>query len=389
MKYYKRCVQPDTRPKIVFDDEGICQACRYTERIKNIDWKKRSEELKNIAQHAKDNNHDGYDCAIGVSGGKDSLLQAIYARDKLGLNCLLVNAVPECITEIGKYDIDNLSKIGFDMINLRPNPNIMKQLIKRDFYKYGNPQKVTEYTLWTSVFHIALAFKIPLVIQGESQALTLGVKTEGHDSDATTITSGNTISGGDAYYEYSEIDKKHLIQYQFTDKKKMKEANIKAIYLQYYLKDWSWRNNAKFALKHGLHTRKESLYDIGRYTRFGQLDSDMNIYNQMLKYIKFGFGFATDEANYDIRDGLITRNEGIALVKEFDGLCHESYIKDFCDYIDITVDEFWKVANSFRGDMWKKVGGEWKLKNPIWEQESVDDIDIEKVLERIDGDYTR
>ena len=368
MKYCKKCVQPDTRPGIVFDEEGVCLACRYAESIESIDWNERQRKLKEIAEWAKENSRGGYDCVIGVSGGKDSTFQALYVRDELGLNPLLVNAVPENITEIGKHNIDNLARLGFDLFMIRPNPNIMRQLIKRDFYKYCNPQKVTEYTLWASAYQVALAYRIPLIIQGENAGLTLGVtKGLGTDDDAANVFASNTLSGGDAISEYGdEVDPKYLLQYQSPDRKLLDQAGIRGIWLQYYVKEWSPRNNADFAIAHGLKVREEeNLHELGRYTRYFALDSDMNIYNQTLKYYKFGFGFATDEACYDIREGYISREEGIELVKEYDGRCGEKYIIDFCEYIGITLDEFWRVVDKFvNKKLFEKDSktGKWKPK---------------------------
>lgn len=350
MRYCKKCVQPDTRPGIVFDKESVCFACRYAENRDKINWISRQNELKEIVEYAKKNNHGSYDCVIGVSGGKDSTFQAIYARDMLGLNPLLVNAVPEGVTEIGKYNINNLANLGFDLFMIRPNPNVMRKLIKRDFYKYCNPQKVTEYTLWASTYQVALAYKIPLIIQGENAGLTLGVaKGIGKDGDATNVFKSNTLSGGDAFGEYGDVvDKKSLMQYQFPDRKLFGLAGIKAIWLQYYFKEWNCRHNAEFSMARGLKIRESANFDeLGRYTNFGALDSDMNIYNQMLKYYKFGFGAATDEACYDIRNGRITREAAIKLVKQYDGKCGEKYIIGFCDYIDIPVEEFWRVTDGF------------------------------------------
>lgn len=349
MRYCKKCIQPDTRPRIIFDEEGVCFACRYAESLDSIDWEARQKELKKIAEWAKNNSNGGYDCVIGVSGGKDSTFQALYAKDNLGLNPLLVNSVPEEITEIGKHNIDNLARLGFDMFMIRPNPNIMRQLIKRDFYKYCNPQKVTEYTLWASAYQVALVFKIPLIIQGENAGLTLGVtKGLGTDGDATNVFKSNTLATA-AIEEYGkEVDSKYLQLYRFPDRKLLNQSGIRAIWLQYYVKEWSSRKNAEFAIAHGLKVRDdEAMREAGRYTRYNALDSDMNIYNQMLKYYKFGFGFATDEACYDIREGQITREEGIKLVKEYDGKCGERFIKAFCKYIDISVEDFWCVVDKF------------------------------------------
>ena len=130
-------------------------------------------------------------------------------------------------------------------------------------------------------------------------------------------------------------------------------------------KEWSQNNNADFALARGFRGReKEDLHDLGRYTRNTGVDSDLSIVNQMLKYYKLGFGFATDEACYDIRDGLKTREECIQLVKEYDGKCGEKYINDFCRYIDITTEEFWNVVDKFVNKKLfeKDKNGKWQPK---------------------------
>ena len=120
MIYCKKCLQPDTRPNIKFNDEGICYACLYEEEKKKIDWDARENELREIAKWAKQKANGGYECVIGVSGGKDSTFQAFYAKEKLGLNVLLVNCAPDNITEIGRHNIENLVNHGFDMIQMRP-----------------------------------------------------------------------------------------------------------------------------------------------------------------------------------------------------------------------------------------------------------------------------
>ena len=105
MKYCKKCLQPDTRPGILFDDDQVCFACRYEERKQEINWEARERELRNIAEWAKSERKKrgiSYDCVVGVSGGKDSTFQAVYAKERLGLHPLLVNCSPDAITEVGK-----------------------------------------------------------------------------------------------------------------------------------------------------------------------------------------------------------------------------------------------------------------------------------------------
>jgi len=363
LRICKKCIQPDTRPGIFFDGNGICGACIWNEEKLKIDWSKREQELQKISDWAKKTSKSNYDCVVGISGGKDSTLQAITARDKLGLRCLLVNSEPEGITEIGKYNIENLKNLGFDVISLRPNPKLMKKLIKRDFYKYLNPQKVTEFSLYSSSYIIADEFNIPLIIQGENAALTLGVSNTGMGKgcDALEITESNTLSTGwQDYLDVDDVEEKDLYMFHFN-KKRIQDKGIKAIWLQYFLKDWSNNNNAKFAEKYGFKARPSNFNPstIGTYISYSQLDSDLIQVNQLLKSIKFGFGQCLDHVCYDLRDGLITRQEALDLVKKYDGKCSMKYIKKFCDYIEISTDEFWDTANKYRGDMWKNVNGSW------------------------------
>ena len=358
MEICTNCIQPNTRPGIYFNEEGVCGACLWGKEKNKIDWDLRCKELQDIALWAKKNSKGDYDCTIGVSGGKDSTKQAITARDKLDLNCLLVNCEPENITDIGRKNIENLKNLGFDVVTIRPNPNVMKRLIRYDFFEHLNPIKATEFALYSSTYIIAEKFKIPLIIQGETQVLTLGTRliSAGQVQDALNVDQNmRTLSQG--WQEYLNVDgikKRDLFLFRYN-KENLKDLGIKGIWLQYYLKEWSYRGNAEFSKKYGLTVRENfNPKDIGTYVDFSALDSDLNHVNQMLKYIKFGFGFCMDHACYDIRDGYITRNEAMNLVKDYDGKCSEEYIKKFCDYVEITIDKFWDTANSFRGPMWSK-----------------------------------
>lgn len=365
MKYCKKCLQPDTRPGIHFNEEGTCYACVYAEMMKNdIDWEAREKEIQEIADWAKSKNAP-YDCVIGVSGGKDSTFQAFYAREKLGLRPLLVNSEPEGITEVGKHNIENLINHGFDCIKLRPNPKIMKKLVKDAFYKYGNPVKPTEYSLWASAYIIASKFGIPLILQGENAALTLGTVKTGQslDGNAIGVTDLDTLQGCNATDLVMEgVDLDDLYMFEFPSKEELKEKGIKALFIQYYAKEWSQIKNAFFSIARGIKQREiESLHDLGTYRRWAQVDGEMVIVNQMIKYLKFGFGFANDEACYDIREGLISREDAKWLIKEYDGKCGEQYIKKFCDYIEITVGEFWNVVDTYvnRKLFYKDENGKW------------------------------
>ena len=126
MKYCKNCLFPDTKPMLKFNEDGICDACTNWEKKDSIDWDKRMEQLKQLANELR-RTDGGYDCVIPVSGGKDSTYQALYARDELKLNPLLVNFVPRDLVELGRKNIENLKNLGFDYIEFTANPKIYRK----------------------------------------------------------------------------------------------------------------------------------------------------------------------------------------------------------------------------------------------------------------------
>ena len=375
MRYCKRCLQPDTRPGIIFDDEQICFACRYEESKATIDWAAREAELKGFAEEAKaeaKKRGNIYDCIIGVSGGKDSTFQAVYAKEKLGLNPLLINCMPDEITEIGRKNINNLNNLGFDIISIRPNPIVAKKLARKSFFERGNIIAASEYCLWASSYIMAVKFNIPLIIQGENAALTLGAaKNQEATGNAFSVMQLETIRGAsvDSFVDLSNnITEKDLFLYKIPTVEEMQEKGIRAIFLQYYTREWSQVGNADFAVARGLTGRSGDLHDLGRYRRYTALDCDLQIPNQMIKYLKFGFGYATDEICYDIREGRFTREDGKWYVNEYDGLCGQQYIDAACKYLSITEAEFWEVVDKYvNRDLFEKVNGKWTPKFTVGE----------------------
>ena len=240
----------------------------------------------------------------------------------------------------------------------------MKKLVKRDFYKFLNPVKVTEYALWSSAYIIADQFDIPLIIQGENVGLTLGTSLAGVGKgfDALTINEVDTLSTPwKDYTDVEEVSEKDLFMYHY-DRTSLQNRGIRGVFIQYFLKEWSFRNNAEFSMKYGFKGKPDDFKpeEIGTYIPFAQVDGELNPVNQLLKYIKLGFGQCLDHACYDLRDGRITKEQAIEYVKKYDGKCGEYYIENLCNYIEISKDEFWKVANQFRGPMWiKKNDNEW------------------------------
>ncbi|MCR5502933.1 MAG: hypothetical protein K6F53_07980 [Lachnospiraceae bacterium] len=164
------------------------------------------------------------------------------------------------------------------------------------------------------------------------------------------------------------ITEKDLFLYKIPTVEEMQAKGIKAIFLQYYTKEWSQVRNADFAVARGLTGRSDDLHELGRYRRYTALDCDLQIPNQMIKYLKFGFGYATDEICYDIREGRFDRENGKWYVKEYDGLCGQKYIDAACRYLSITEEEFWEVVDRYvNRDLFEKIDGKWVPKFTVGE----------------------
>lgn len=386
MKYCVRCLQPDTRPGVSFNQDGVCGACQWEDERKRIDWKAREAQLLDIAENAKLKG-GAYDCAVGVSGGKDSTFQAFYARDVLGLRTLLVNCQPMGLTDIGQKNIDNLKEHGFDVISIEPNRKILRRLMIRDFWKYLNPIKCSEYPLYASTYIIADKFKIPLIIQGENSALTLGTSGTGQDTGGScmNIVRANTLKQ-DPFEEYVDdgIDVRSLFLYKVPVSELM-AADIQGCWLNYYTNKWSQPGNAAFSISKGLtiYPSTTSPFELGTYRRFSQLDTTLVPCNQMFKYIKFGFGQCTDHVCYDIRENLLSREEGAAFVRLFDGQCGKYHLECMANVLGISVNDMLRHAEKFRGEMFIEQNGKYALKDPIWEQIDCANIDVFEVMNRL------
>lgn len=368
MKVCKKCVNPDTRPNIFFDDEGVCPVCRFEEqkREQSIDWEARDREIEEIAQWGRENSKSSYDCIVTVSGGKDSTRQAFFTRDVLKLKPLLVSCVypPEQLHERGAHNLANLISHGFDTISISLNPQIWKTLMRFSFFKYANWCRSTEMALYAIPIHAAIAYKIPLIFLGENPVLTLGEKHGRIDGDASQMKYCNTLQGGDpSHFLSDEVSIRDLHFYKYPSDNEMKYGQLRLVYLGYYIRDWSGYNNAQFSIKNGLQIREEPPEKIGDLWGFSALDEEFRIVNQLVKYVKLGFGHVTDQACEAINLGWMNRDEGIELVKKYDGRCDPSYIKSYCKYLDITEEQFWELVEKFRNrDIWKKdQNGEWKL----------------------------
>lgn len=351
MKYCPNCLQPDTRPNTVFTPEGICPACDYWARLANVDWQERYEILKDLLAQYPRRPGQHWDCIIGVSGGKDSTRQALWVRDKLGLNPLLVclSYPPEQVTERGTRNVSALIELGFDLVLSSPAPGVWQKLMRAAFDKFTNWARATELALFSSVPQLAIRYNIPLILWGENPGLQLGdLKTLGKTGyDGNNLRYMNTLSGAAMDWMLETgIDLKQLIPYQYPTPEEFDEHALQVVYLGWFLGDWSLTNNGMYSTANGLEIRTDPVENTGDLRGVTSLDEDWVTFNQMIKYYKFGFGRVTDYCNEEIRHGNMTRERGIELVEKYDDAGSDEYISSFCDYIGIGKDQFWDQVHA-------------------------------------------
>lgn len=374
MKYCKLCLQTDTRPGTKFDVDGVCPACNFIALSRNIDWKEREKELEALVHFGKTHSVGSYDCIMGVSGGKDSTRQALFVKHNLGMNPLLVclGYPPEQVHERGMRNLGNLVEQGFDCVLINTAPQTWKTLMRKAFLEHGNWARSTELALFGSVPRLAIAYQIPLIWWGENPGLQLGdLNTIGRNGwDGNSIRNANTLAGGDAsWLANDKILPEHILQYYYPSRESMDRAKLQIVYLGYFWKNWSLVDNAVFSTLRGLEVREDNPADIGDYEGVTALDEDWVNLNQMIKYLKYGFGRTSDYVNEAIRMGRMTREEAIAMAKRYDGKCARRYILSFCEYIEITEAQFWETVDRFvnRKLFEKNASGVWQPKFEVGE----------------------
>jgi N-acetyl sugar amidotransferase len=350
LKYCSRCLQPDTRPNTVFSADGICPACTYFEALQQVDWQERFEILQDLLSRHPRKKGQFHDCIIGVSGGKDSTRQALFLRDKMGINPLLVSLSypPEQVTERGVHNLSNLINLGFDVVISAPAPQTWMKLKQEGFRKFTNSFRSTEMALFASVPQIAIKYGINLILWGENPGLQLGdMKTLGRTGyDGNSLRYMNTLSSGLDWMLECGFDKAELVSYVYPGTEEFEKHNLQIVYLGWFLGDWSLVNNAGYACVNGIEIRTDGVEKTGDLYGVTALDEDFTPINQLIKYYKFGFGRVTDYVNEEIRLGRISRDAGIRLVEQYDDAQDEKYIRDYCDYLAISVDAFWEKVKA-------------------------------------------
>ena len=367
MKYCKKCVMPDTRPGIKFNNEGICQACIHYEQRKKINWLKRYKELEKLCDRHRGSKGKSYDCIIAVSGGKDSHYQVAVMKEKLKMNPLLVTVEDNFpMTDAGLHNIKNISEaFGCDIISLKPNIKAQKIIMRKTFEKYGKPTWYIDRLIYTYPLHMGVKFNIPLIVYGENISFEYGGAQKKETYSAKEqINNGVASEMSMKEIASNKIREKELCLLQAPEQKDLKKLD--PMYLSYFI-PWNSYNNYLFAKKRGFKDLTHEWERTHHIEDFDQIDSRGYLVHSWMKYPKFGHASATDYASRFIRYGLLTREEGIELVENHDHNLDTKCINDFCQFLGYSIEEFWKIVDKhYNKAIFKKDDFDsWVLKNPL------------------------
>lgn len=405
VQFCKRCVISNQRPNsaveyahtsgskkttIHFDGEGVCDACRFAESKRRlIDWDLREEELVDLCDRFRKD--DGsYDCLLPGSGGKDSFYAAHVLKDKYGMHPLTVTWAPHIYTDWGWKNQQAWIHAGFDNYLCTPNGRVHRLLTRLAVDNLFHPFQPFIIGQKALAPKMAQMFGIPLVIYGENEAeygnpiqdTTTALRSSEYytASDMSQVYLGG-VSVRELEGEYG-LDRNDLQPYLPADPDALESLGVEVHYLGYYLK-WHPQSCYYYAVEHGGFQASPERTP-GTYSKYNSIDDRIDDFHYWTTFVKFGIGRATYDASQEIRSGDITREEGVALVRRFDGEWPERFADQIFQYLSITPkefpvasgqfdypvvirDSFLALADQFRSPhLWERKDGEWKLRHVVW-----------------------
>lgn len=386
--FCKHCVISNQRPSstvefkhkkdekkatIGFDDQGVCDACRYHEtKEKEISWEKREQALiKLLDQHRR--NDGGYDVIVPGSGGKDSAYTSHILKYKYDMNPLTVTWAPHKYTEIGWKNFESWVHVGgLDNILFTPNGRLHRYLTQQAFLNLLHPFQ--PFIVGQRIIGPAMAakFGVKLVMYGENQAEYGNNPDDNYvpTMDRKFFSVGNPdemVLGGKSVKEIlseGQFKLNDFAPYVPPSADFLESKGVEVHYLGFYLM-WDPQECYYYAVENtGFQANSERTE--GTYSKYSSIDDQIDMFHYFTTLIKFGIGRATYDAAQEIRNGKITREEGVHLVRKFDQEFPQKYFKEFLQYIDISEKQFFETLDRFRSpNLWDQVDGKWILRHTV------------------------
>jgi N-acetyl sugar amidotransferase len=352
IKYCILCFLPSTKPDLYFDASGLCAACiAYRER-KEVDWQQREKEFHEIIGKIRSTSKSKWECIVPVSGGKDSTFQVLKVLE-LGLNPLCVTSTTCDLSEIGRANIENIKQLGVDYIEFSPNSVVRSKLNKIGLEQVGDISWPEHLGIFTIPVRAAVQFGVPLIIWGENSQNEYGGPASASSNNVLNRRWLEEFGGllglrvSDLSESY-EINESNLLPYTYPTDEELASVGVTGLFLGYYF-PWDGFTNYFLAQAHGFRSFGKVIE--GSVVDYENLDNYQTGIHDYFKFLKFGFGRATDLVSVSLRRGRITRNQGLSLIKKHDGRYPWTYLdkplEDILKKIDITLIEFDQICDRF------------------------------------------
>lgn len=376
MRWCSKCVYPMiSASPLELDNEGVCSGCKVSDQKVTVNWEERKRRFEKLIEEYRSKDGSSYDCIIPVSGGKDSYFQIHIIKKVYGLRPLLVTYHGNNYTPTGMKNLINMREVfDVDHIFFTPSIEVLKKMNRLGMRMMGDMNWHAHAGIFTYPIRVAVQQKIPLMIWGEHGFMDLGGMHSYNDMVEFTYRYRHEHAlRGYEWYDFIEQAPKHgeelnvqeMVSWKYPSDEEIEEVGVRGIYISNY---FSWEANDHGPLMQKLYGFKEAEEPFERtYRKMSNLD-DMheNGIHDYMKFIKFGYGRATDHVCKDIRAKKMTRDEGVAIVRQRDHIKSKD-LHRWLQYVGWTEEEFDKVADTFRDPRvwWKDKEGNW-IKDHIW-----------------------
>ena len=374
VRYCSRCVYPSASAvPLTFDENGVCSGCRTSMQKTDIDWDERLEWLLDDVEPYRKSS--GYECIIGVSGGKDSYYQAHFVKEKLGLKPLLVTYNGNNYTDQGWENLMRMKEVfNTDHIIISPGVDTLIRMNRLCFRMMGDMNWQNHAGIATIPMKMGAQLNIPLVFWGEHGWTDLGGMHSMHDMvEFTARYRKDQMLRGYDWHDMLGDEKDPVYEHElewcrYPTDEEIDRVGLRGIFIANYD---PWDANAHTKLVMEKYGWKPSPVPFERtYRTISNLDDRYeNGIHDYLKFIKFGYGRASDHACKDIRSGYMSRDEGVEMVRKYDHV-KSSDLQIWLEYVDRTEEWFDAVCDTFRDPrVWTSVDGRWYKQN-IWDEET-------------------
>jgi N-acetyl sugar amidotransferase len=374
MEYCARCLYPaNAKPTIIFDEEGVCSGCRYHESRQRLEvnWEERREIFEQILDEARAEARrrgNSHDCIVPVGGGKDSHYQVWLLKKKYGMNPLLVSFNHAFNTAAGLRNLENLTeKSGCDLITVTSGVDSARRLARHMLKTVGDLTWHYHAGIRTVPFQVAVNYNIPLMVWGEHGFAELtGIVTLEDFVEFTKWTrKEHDMRGYEAHdlVGQADITVGDIRHYIYPSDDEIAQVGVRGIYVSNFF-DWNAKHHGELMMREWDFA--PVTYDLDRtFNLHSKVEDHANSVHDYLKYLKFGYGRATDDASMEIRHGRMTREEGIDMVRRYDAN-EPSTLETYCDFLGMKKQDFYDLVEPMRdAQIWEKPNGHWVAKDSV------------------------